>query len=180
MSSFATTLTAEVFVTTYGVAAQHGFATGKFFDLTAYESKQEFLDAAHDYALNVLRDNDAELCFPDYSASFKLRGMISECGISAGIWELFEFDSHDIEILEAYLDNADMVNNSAADTLEHARERYAGHFESLEDYAEQHYECCEELAALPETLRNCIDMTEVGRRLTNDMSICNGHYFHSY
>ena len=180
MSALATTMSAEIFVTTYGVAAVKGFAMGKYFDVTEYENKQDFLAAANDYALNVLGDTDAELCFPDYSASFKTRGMIEECGVSEGLWEMFELDSDDVEILEAYLDNADMVDDSVIATLEHARIRYAGHFESLEDYANEHYEGCEELEALPEILRNCIDMTEVGRRMTDDMSICNGHYFYSY
>lgn len=179
MALLATNQTADCFVTTYGVAATHGFATGKWFDLTQFESKQDFLDAAHDYASNVLGDKDAELCFSDYSASFKLRGMISECSISESLWDMFELDANDLEILEAYLSNADMINDSATDTLEHARECYAGEFESLADYASHVYEGNEELEALPDILRQSIDMTEVGRRLTDDMNICNNHYFHN-
>ena len=178
MSLLATALTASVFVTTYGVAVHRGFAYGKWFDLTDFESKSEFITAATDFAQNSLKDANPELCFSDYTSNIKMRGLIEESSISASVWEMFELDADDIEILNAYLSNADMINDSVAETMEHARDNYAGQFDSLADYAEHVFEGNEDYENMPDILRESIDMTDLGRRLTMGMNIYKDHYFH--
>ena len=180
MSLLATHLTAEIFVTTYRVGNEQGFATGKHFDLTDYEDKEAFLAAAHDYARDELNDEDPELCFPDYEVDFDSMGMISESGVKEALWEMFELDADDVKLLEAYLENTDMVDGSPRETLNEAREAHAGKFDSLAAYATQMYESNESYQALPSVLRDAIDMTEAGRRLTEEMMISsNNHFFHN-
>ncbi len=176
-------LIARAFVTTFAVGNSQGYSVGQWFDLEDYSDKDEFMAAAYDYAKTKLGDNDPELCFSDYELEFnspvKQRNLISENGISPTVWDLFDMSDRDIEILEAFLDNSDMVGDSLTDTLEKAQNNHAGEYESLEDYARQYLENSGEMDTLSDIVLNSIDFTDMGRRLTDDMNVCGNHYFYN-
>lgn len=176
-------LIARVFVTSYAIGNQKGFGIGKWFDLEDYEDKAVFMEAAKDYVKKDLGDKDPELCFSDSELGFKtsIKGdsLISEYGVDAVVWDLFEMSDRDIEILGAYLTNADVVDGSLTDTLEKAQECHAGEYESLSDYANEWLDNSGEKEHLSDTVLNSIDFTDMGSRLTNDMNVCGNHYFYN-
>lgn len=177
------TLIARIFVTSYAIGNNDGFGVGKWFDLEDYSEKSAFIEAATDYVKNDLGDKDPELCFSDWELDFKTSvkcgGLIGESGVKESVWELFDMTDRDIEILQAYLINADVINDSLEDTLEKAIECHAGEFDSLEDYANHYLEGTQELVGLSDTILNSIDFTDMGRRLTNDMNVHENHYFYN-
>lgn len=171
-----TTTTASVFVTTYGVGNEQGFATGKWFDLTDYSDKDEFIEAATEYAQDVLGDHDPELCFADYESSFADLDLISECHVDSQVWDLFDMDSSDLDMVIAYTSNVG-VNGSFEDMLSEAQDCYQGQYDSDADFAQETLQDCGYLEDLPSFIECHIDWDGVARDLMMDYFEVNGHYF---
>lgn len=171
-----TSIVAKIFVTTYGIANRLGYGCGKWFDLADYEDKAEFMAAAEEYATTVLKDTDPELCFSDYQCNIK-KGLIDEWSVSPALWELFELDEHELEILQAWLSNSDIINDSITDTMNEAQNAHVGEWDSLEDYATDYLtESCG-YDDMPDIVRDNINLKAVGAQLTACMTICGTHYF---
>ena len=173
------TATASVFVTTYGVGNRYGFATGKWFDLTEYSDKDEFIEAATEYAKKELKDFDPELCFSDYESSFSKLDLISECSIDSDVWEVLAMSEYDLEILTAYVDATGCNIESVSDLLDEAKDCYAGYWESDEDYASDYLEDSGYMKDLPLIIANNLDLDGVARELLQSMAESNGHYFYN-
>lgn len=170
------TATASVFVTTYGVGNEQGFATGKWFDLNDYSDKDEFIEAATEYAQDVLGDHDPELCFADYESGFADLNLISECYVDSQVWELLEMSDSDLDMLVAYTSNVGM-NGSVDEMLEEAQENYQGQYDNDEDFAAELLEDCGYLNDLPSLVECHIDWQGVARDVMMDYFEVNGHYF---
>ena len=174
-----TTTKASVFVTTYGVGNRFGFATGKWFDLTQYSDKDEFIEAATKYAQEELKDFDPELCFSDIECSFSSLELISESYIDSDVWEVLEMSDYDLEILTAYKDAMGCEIESVSDSLDEAKDCYAGYWESDEDYASDYLEESGYMVNLPPIIANNIDLEGVAKELLQGMGESNGHYFYN-
>lgn len=170
------TATASVFVTTYGVGNEQGFATGKWFDLADYSDKDDFEEAAIEYAQEVLGDDDPELCFSDYETNFSKMDLISECYIDEKVWELLELDGHDFEMLVAYASYYG-YGDAVSDLLEQAQDCYQGQYDSDEDFAQELLEECGYLNDLPSFIECHIDWSGVARDLMMDYFESDGYYF---
>lgn len=172
------TATASVFVTTYAVGNETGFANGKWFDLTDYSDIDDFIGAATEYANKVLGDSDPELCFSDYESSFHSLELISECGISSQVWELFELEDYEFEKVCAYiswqgLHHADDIQ----DILNKAEDCYIGQYDNDEDYAYQYMKETGGLEGLPPMIENNIDWAGVATWLMEGVAEVDGYYF---
>lgn len=181
MSILATSTTAQVFVTTYGVGNLQGFGMGKWFDLTDYTDKEAFIEAALAYAKNELNDHDPELCFPDYEGEAFLDGeLYCESYLSSLVFDIIQLDSHDFDMLKAYVKATGERLEDVERQLEEAQERFAGEFENDEDFAYQTLESLGNLDNLPPFISCHIDWSGVARDLMMDYYSANGYYFQAY
>ncbi|WIF22001.1 antirestriction protein [Shewanella phage vB_SbaS_Y11] len=171
------TATASVFVTTYGVGNEQGFATGKWFDLTDFDDKDEFIDAATEYAQEVLGDDDPELCFADFEAGFNTRNLISECSISDQVWEILTLNAHEMKLLFIYAEWQGERITDAHDMLERAQGLYAGQWDSEEDYASDRLSETGYLENLPDIIRYNLDMEGIADWFMQDMYHEDGYFF---
>lgn len=176
--------TAAVFVTTYATGNREGFAVGQWFDLADFENKAAFIAAATDYARNVLKDKDPELCFSDYETSFFNDGLISELGISEEVWEMIDgsVSEEDAAVMAVYIKiYGRNKGDDITDTLNKAREAYVGHFDNVRDFVEDYLQTYygEELATISPLIANNINLEHVYEDIRHDYSEDNGHYFHA-
>ena len=173
------TATASVFVTSYAVGNQTGFANGKWFDLTDFSDKDEFIEAATDYVIEHLGDEDPELCFSDYESSFSNNELISEGGISAKVWEILELTNDDLEILHAYIGALGSSNScdSISELLEQAQNTHIGHWSDQSDFGYDQMAQRMDLDSLPCEIAGSIDWEKVGEELSWDYLEFDGHYF---
>ena len=174
--------TIKVFVSTYRTYNEKG-VIGEWFDLSDYADKDDFEAAAIQYANDTLKDSDPELMYQDIDSTvYDLgRQLVSEDSISAEAWDVINMESHEIELLDAYM--SIFGNYSKApltELLEKANEHYLGYWPDAQDMAfdlmnEQHGA---QLEALPSLIRYNIDYKAIARDLLLDgITEANGHYF---
>jgi antirestriction protein len=156
-----TTTTARVYVGTYA-KYNAGSIQGAWLDLEDYADAGEFYAAARELHKD---EEDPELMFQDFEGI--PAGMVSECSIDAEVWDWLALDDDDQELLAVYRENI-----SDEGTIEDARERYQGQFDSAEDWAENFLEETGALAEIPENLRYYFDFAAYARdaRLGGDMA----------
>ncbi len=174
-----TTATASVFVTTYGLANQHGFAYGEWFNLTDYSSKEEFLEDATTY-VNGLGDFSPEFCFSDYEASFEVKEFVNESWVSEELWDLLELSSYELNMVTAYISYCGLQGKAVSELMEEAQEHFVGEYASSEDFA---YETVQELGCLdniPDFIACHIDYEGIARDLMIEHFSVNNYYFRSY
>lgn len=173
--------TAEIFVTTYGVGNEQGFACGKWFDLTDYSEKDNFLEAATQYARQELGDNDPELCFPDYEGEAFLDGKLySECSLSKAIFDIISLDSSDYALLLAYTNATGEDITDVADQLSRAQDYVVGEYEDDEAFAYEMVSDSYNLDDMPGFLTCHINWSGVARDLMMDYVSADGYYFRSH
>ena len=156
-----TTVTPRIYVGTYA-KYNAGSIAGKWLNLEDYSDKDAFLGACHELHKD---EADPEFMFQDYEGFPK--SLYSESSVSDSLWDWIALDDDDRELLAVYQDNVD----GDAD-IDHAREAFAGKFDSEADWAEQFLEDTGGLEGVPEHLRNYIDFAAYGRdaRLGGDMT----------
>lgn len=169
---------ANCFVTSYAIGNQQGFSVGKRFDLMDYSDKAEFIAAATDYVIQELGDTDPELAFPDYETSFSSLNLIDEGGIDEKVWEVLALEDKDREIMLAYLENADIIDNDIKQTVDHARGCHIGHWECEHDFARSQLEQMGVLEIMPNAVMDNLDLTACANQLATNMMVSDeGHYF---
>lgn len=168
---------ARVFVTTYGVGNEKGFAHGKWFDLADFEDKDGFIEAATEYAQEVLGDHDPELCFADYESGFGDMDLIHESGISSQVWEVLGLDDHELKLLSIYASWQGERITDVANMLDRAQSLYAGQWDSERDYALERLEEGGYLKGLPDVVRYNIDADGVADWFMQDMYHEDGYFF---
>lgn len=140
----------SVWATTYGLYNQ-GRLVGKWFDLTDYSDKDEFIEAVTEFLKPY--DPDPEIMFCDWQCL--PAGKVSESSISEDVWDWLDLDDEDKEILAVYQEHVCGVGYPT--TVEQAKEAFAGKYDSKGDWA---YETLNESGTLnevPQELRGYID-----------------------
>ena len=134
-----------------------GSIDGQWLDLEDYADSEEFYNACHKLHSD---EPDPELMFQDYEdmPSF----LYSECGNVDAIYTFIDLDDHDREIIAIYDEEI------APDDFQSVIDRYAGSFDSLEDYAMDYAENCMEI---PTHLEAYIDYEAMGRDYTTNMHV---------
>lgn len=147
-----TTTAPSIYVGTYAKYAS-GSIQGAWISLEGHDA-----DSFREACLYLHADEqDPELMFQDFEGFPK--DFYSECSLPETLWEWIACSENDRELWEAY---ADAVGYPIEETtLEQAQNAYCGEFESVEDFAEQTCEDCENLSSLPDFLRACIDWEAV-------------------
>ena len=169
---------AKVFVTTYAVGNTQGFAVGKWFDLTDYADKEDFINDATQYAKSVLNDDDPELCFSDYELSLSVDGLMSEYGINKIVWDFIELDEAEKEVLEAYINAFGVTDiEDVTELLRQANDRYRGNYEDDEALALELLTEDGTLDSLPTVIESSLNWQYLGEYYGQDYLSYNGYYF---
>lgn len=151
---------AQVYVGTYH-KYNCGSIAGKWLDLEDYADSDGFLAACRELHKD---ESDPELMFQDFEGF--PRAFYGESWINPALWDWLALDENDREILAVYQEHID----SEAD-IDDARERFAGKYDSPEDWAAEFLDDTGALAEVPENLRSYIDFEAYARdaRLGGDV-----------
>lgn len=137
---------ASIYVGTYA-KYNAGSLFGKWFDLSDFADKDEFIEACKEYHKN---EDDPELMFQDYENIPK--ELVSESWLSENFFELRdkvdEMDSTMQEAFTAWLDyeNRNLSKVDADDLVKKFNNEYIGKYAEEEDYAREMIEQCYELS----------------------------------
>ena len=174
------TATANCFVTTYKIGNEQGYSTGKRFELGDYSDKAEFMAAAIDYAKNELGDTDPEIAFPDYETNFDSLNFIDEYGIDDKVWDVMALKGNDLEIMLAYLENSDMIDNDIRQTVDHAQSNYIAHWECEHEFARDQLRARGIFDLMPNEVMDNLNLTACANQFATDMMVSDdGHYFNN-
>ena len=175
----------SVFVTSYAIGNEQGFAVGKWFNLADYKDRDSFEADAVRY-LKSLGDSDPEIAYPDYDIEgpYELaKHLISEDYISADLWELMNMDQAEAEILSAYIwAFSPGHDDTFQELLTKALDSFAGQFDNrddfIEDYLDKYYG--ELLEDLPNLIAGNLDKNGIYEDIRHDyFEAPGGYYFHA-
>lgn len=157
---------ARVWATSYGLYNQ-GRLIGKWYDLTDFDCKDDFIEAVQ--ADLAPYDDDPEILFCDWEDI--PRTMISESSIDDEVWDWISLDEDDQQLLLVYRDHC----MGGAD-IDDAREAFQGRFRSEADWAEDFWESTGMISEIPEHARNYIDFEAFARdaRCGGDVTFVDG------
>lgn len=168
----------SVFVTTYAIGNEHGFAVGKWFDLSEYSDKDEFIESALQYVRIELGDNDPELCFSDNEFDFKVdKSLISMSHISKDIWHMMEMSDDEHELLSAFDSHFGCGEGNAQERLELAKNRKYGEYETPADFAYEWLENSEKLKGIDRMIVDAIDYDKVAQELLSCGYCYSGNFY---
>jgi len=136
----------RIFVSTYA-KYNDGRIVGRWFDLSDYADKDDFLSACYD-ANND--EQDPELMYQDVEDVPE--GMSSEVFVSPEIWEYMALSESDKEIVTLFRKYLDETGD-----IPQALESYLGEYSSKEEWAESYLEESGVLDQVPEILKYHID-----------------------
>ena len=167
-----------------------GSLYGKWMKLADYADKEEFYNACKELHKD---EEDCELMFQDWE--YIPEGMCGESWVSEKVWELFDLDDSEIEIVTHYV-NACSIDVDDYETIEElkdeAKECFMGCWDSVEDlgkemaemnlfpclrpsYAtKQDMECFDRVIA---SIENYFDFEDYGRSYTVDWYEEDGYYY---
>ena len=147
-----TTTDSRVYVSTFARYSS-GSLFGAWIDLDGHTA-----DSFHAACLELHKgESDPELMFQDWE--YVPSSLVSESYISPILWDWLEASESDRELWQAYAEALGLPFDET--TLEQAQDAFCGEFESVEDFAEQTCEDCENLSSVPDFLRACIDWKAV-------------------
>ena len=135
---------AKIYVGTYA-KYNNGSIKGAWIDLAGHD-KESFLETCYELHKD---ESDPELMFQDFEGF--PREYYSESSISDELFDYLDLDEDDKEILEAY------KQYDQNGTIEEARERYAGTYSDLQDWAYEYVSSCGILDGASETARRYFD-----------------------
>ena len=178
MTTITATTFANCFVTTFKVGNEQGYSVGKRFDLTDYKNKADFIGAAIDYAKSELGDNDPELAFPDYETSFDSLDLINEGGIDDKVWEVLGLENRTREIMMAFLENCEMIDNDIVKTANYAKCSWIGQWECEHEFARNQLDRRGLLDIMPVEVMDNLNLTACANQFATNMMVSDdGHYF---
>lgn len=169
----------SVFVTSWAIGNQMGFACGKWFDLSEFESLSAFNEVAINYMKEVWGDDEPELCFSDYEVPTGFDGAVNEHGISEQVFEILKHIDDEITLKFIEYKGGELLHYSVqelADLDEMAQNAYHGEADNLEDFA-QNVVYAVEYEQLSETnpiFANNIDWSGIALELGCYYDICDG------
>lgn len=157
----------RVYVGTYA-KYNNGSIEGKWLDLSDYSDREGFYGACAELHSD---EEDPEFMFQDWEGI--PNGMISECSIEPGVWDLLEaFENHNEDAVRAYCDEFGEWNESDFE------DRYCGQWDSFEAYAEDFVESCGILSGVPDDFVRYFDYSAFARDLSYDYTCSDeGHVF---
>lgn len=167
--------TASIYVGTYA-KYNNGSLYGKWLNLSDYSSYDELVEVMRELHKD---EDDPNFMFQDYENCelFEKLGLISECHLSKGIYEIAEQineSGHDPQVFEALLNN--FLDMSFESAYEYINNFYYGWFDSDIDFVQWLYE-----DDIPFNLPSyvCIDWEATARNIMYDYFESRGHYFKS-
>lgn len=132
-------MTVKIYVGTYA-KYNSGSIDGKWFDLSDYSHKKDFIQACFDFHSD---EQDAELMFQDFECEIDIRGfgMMHESYVSKEIWDsgLLELSDQEIEVLNDYLECVGMSNKIDEEFIQAAQENSLGKYKSLAAWGEEQF-----------------------------------------
>lgn len=167
----------SIYAGTYG-HYNNGSLKGKWFNLEDYRDAEDFLAAVQEFH----GPGEHEFMYQDFQ-DFP-RAFYSESHIDPVIWEWLALDERDREVVWAYLDDIDSDYSCG---LQAILDRFAGKYDSLEDWAHEYLDECGGLEKVPENLRNYFNYRawaedvrlEGGTDFATDFSPGNVYVFHT-
>ena len=171
----------KVFVTTEGAIEAQGYGYGKFFELSDFDSHQDFSESAEVYARWQIGDRNPKMAFLDfegsldYLLSFDKYNLMTRAAIKPSVWQLLKLEQKELVLLDAYLAANDLIEGSFSTTLDVAKETLIGVFETDEELARHVHKAI--LDSLPASLLNNIDMKKAGADLAKTTTHAKNHYF---
>ncbi|MEA5217597.1 antirestriction protein ArdA [Enterobacter cloacae] len=163
------TTTPAIYVGTYH-KYNCGSLFGKWFDLTDFEDKSEFLEACHALHAN---EADPELMFQNWE------GIPSKFASESSVdWDFIEAYKRAVDEGKdaAFIAWVEYAGDCDYDAFEDA---YCGEAESEEDYAWTVAEDCDLLGGILESLRGYFDMSAYARDMfLGGLVFLDGHVFH--
>jgi antirestriction protein len=164
-----TTTAARIYVGTYA-KYNSGSIKGAWIDLDGHDA-DSFCEACLELHAD---EHDPELMFQDFEGFPK--SLYSECSLPSVLWDWLACSEQDREVWEAYAEAVGYQLEEA--TLEQAQDAYAGQYDDVEHFCEEHCEETECLSGVPDFLRNCIDWSAVWESaLRFDYCEHNGFFF---
>lgn len=128
---------AYVYVSTEAVKQQeleqeqaHLQRRGKWFSLSNYANKAEFIEDATNFAIIDLLDESPKLVFSGFDAGFEKHGLVdySNNEPSDDLWTVFTLSDEDLAILHSYSTFHVSLDGGVKGVMEAARDDYIGHF----------------------------------------------------
>ena len=156
----------SIYVGTYG-QYNNGSLFGKWFDLTDYADKSDFIDAITEYHK---AEYDPEFMFQDYEGIPEQ--FVSECSIDSAFWDYM--DAVSSSHLDDDVFSAGMCLGIPYEEIE---DKYQGHHNSKTDLAYEYIESTGMLSDVSDSISNYFDYDSFGRDLAMDYSEFDGHYF---
>jgi antirestriction protein len=167
----------QIYVGTY-LKYNNGSIFGAWLKLEDYSDIEELGQAMR----NLHKDEeDPEFMFQDYECSeiIKGLGLISECYLSEGIYEILdaiENSCYDEEVIEAYISCLGGDSNDIQEILDKVNESYTGEYASDVEFTEQLLDDTGELSfQLPSYIY--IDWERTASDIMMDYASYNNHYF---
>lgn len=152
----------------------NGSIDGMWIDLSTFQYYDDFIEFCQRLHAD---ERDPELMFQDYENFPKC--WYCESGIDESTFDkIIEYADLDQNMQEAYLAYLEHYDSSAE--LKDVQERYKGHYDDPEDFAEQLVTDCYDLSSLPDWL--IIDWAAAWRTLETggDYFEADGHIFSCY
>ena len=162
---------AAIYVGTYK-KYNEGSLFGEWMKLSDYADKDEFYKACAELHKD---EEDPEFMFQDWE--YIPDSLIGESWVSAKAWDLMNADEDDLEIVTHYL-NACSIDiddyDDIDDLVEEAKDKFVGHYESLEDIGREMADSCERI---PQWIERYFDYESYGRDIAYDWYEDDGYYF---
>ena len=163
----------SVYVGTYA-KYNSGSIAGKWLDLTNYATYEDFIAACVELHSD---ETDPELMFQDFE-NFPAE-YYHETEINSSLWdEYLLISDSEKEILAAYIEATGASATEA--TLEDARDRHHGQYNSFLDFAYEYIDSSGMLSDVPESIQRYFDYEAFARDLSYDFSEHDGHIFSNY
>lgn len=172
------TIKAEVFVM---IEANFGSSThgsqGKWFDLTKFTNRDEFMTAAKKYVVEELGSNDAPY-IANHDFSFNTLGLIGAPIIKSAMWDLLALnDQEKIAIVCHFVPCYGFIDGDITETIEQALDRFHGNFDN-DMAAVEHYVYKQSwLDFVAPEIKNSIDMDVLSEKVMKRMKSHFGYYY---
>lgn len=128
------TARAHVFVTTEQELAS-GNKAGRWFNLSKYPNKKDFVEQATQYAYKTFGELAPALRFTAVDAGFNVSSLIRDDAIDEQLWSALTLSNHELNLFDGWLSFYNMTEGGLLDTLRRADKVFAGFFDTHERFA---------------------------------------------
>lgn len=172
------TIKAKVFVMTEAIFNSSDYGNqGKWFDLTKFANRDEFMTAAKKYVVEELGSNDEPyIAYHDFS--FHSLGFIGAPIIKYDMWHLLALnDQEKIAIVCHFVPCYGFVDGDMTETIKQALDRFHGNFDS-DMAAVEHYVYKQGwLDSVAPEIKDSINMDVLSEKVMKRMKSHFGYYY---